>query len=189
MRQMHKTLSCWKDRYGCWLVEGIDCTAYLLIFPAPQSLLDSVTMGLDLHIMFLILACQLAFYWVLLMGGPVNNAPAPQMVDSSLWLLHYSWHQLFHAPPEVSAAVRSEIPSGASTNHAMHPLPLGLAPFHSVHPPDDALSPEVQAPVGHTLSSEVQHSPNSTPSQNYEHQQWGTIGSGQPPLSSSPPGL
>lgn len=69
MRQMHKTLSCWKDRYGCWLVEGIDCTAYLLIFPAPQSLLDSVTMGLDLHIMFLILACQLAFYWVLLMEG------------------------------------------------------------------------------------------------------------------------
>lgn len=107
----------------------------------------------------------------LLFSGPISNTPAPEMVDSSLRLLHYSWHQSFHAPPEVPTAVRCGIPSGASTNHAMLPLPLGLAPFHSVHPPDDALSSEVQAPLGHTLSSEVQCSPNSTPPQNSEHQQ------------------
>lgn len=72
----------------------------------------------------------------LLSSGPISNAPTPQMVDCSLWLLHDSCHQPLHAPPEVPAAVRSGIPSGASTNHAMLPLPLGVAPFHSVHPPE-----------------------------------------------------
>lgn len=167
--------------------EGINWTGYLPIFCELQSILYSVTLGLDLRTTFLILAYLLIFYLVLLVrgtkgleggkkrdetfllfSGPISSAPAPQMVDSSLWFLHYSWTSL---SMPLQRYLQQWGPGLLVVPVLTLLLPLGLPPFHSVHPQDDALSSEVQAPLGHPLPSEIQRSPNSTPPNDSEHKQ------------------